>query len=404
MHGVTAWRRPAGVGLVAAGLALVLALTLTPAAGPDVGAFLWCVRCGDFGLSDFIANVLLFVPLAAGLMVCGVAARRIVAAAFLLATAIELAQLAIPGRESTLGDVLAAALGAALVVLGRRAWPARRSVRAGLLAAAAALSLVTLAGLALRPSLPPTVWYGQWTAALGQFEWYRGRLLRVTLGGAPLADGRFPDSRPVRAGLAAGEPLAVRAVAGPRTRRLAPLFSIADSAYREILVVGADRDDLVLRVRTVAAGLGLAQPDIRWRGALAAARPGDTLAIGMRRNGRGYCLEVNGTERCGLGVTAGRAWALLRDVPELPAAAQAALDCVCVALLMLAVGLVTTRNAAGLVTALGALAGMAALPPALGLLPTPALQLAASAAGFVAGRLAPGAGERAHAPVDLGVG
>jgi len=397
-------RRAIGVAVAAAGLALVLGLTLTPAAGPDAGTFRWCLLCGDLGLSDFIANVLLFVPLAAGLVWSGVAGRRIVAAAFLLAALIEIAQLAIPGRDSTLGDVVAATLGAALVVLARRRWAARRSARAGLLAAAAAWAVIAATGFALRPSLPPTVWYGQWTAALGQFEWYRGRLLSVALGGTPLGDGRLDDSRGARGRLAAGEPLVVRAVAGPRTARLAPLFSVADSAYREILVVGADRDDLVLRVRRRAADLGLFQPDLRWRGALAAARPGDTLALEARRGRSGYCLALDGRERCGLGYPAGRAWALVRFVPGLPAAAEAVLDCGFAALLLLPVGLLVRRNGAGAVTALVALGGVAALAPVVGLLPTPAAQLAASAAGLGAGLLAPRAGEGADAAVNAAVG
>jgi len=280
---VTARRRTAGGLLAAAGLALVLALTLTPAAGPDAGRFRWCLLCGDLGTADFIANVALLVPLAAGLAIAGVAGRRIVAAALLLATAIELAQLAIPGRESTLGDVVAATLGAALVVLARHRWPVRRSASSAVLAAAAALAVIAGTAVALRPSLPPTAWFGQWTAKQGGMEWYRGTVLDASIAGLPLRDGPLEDSRAVRERLAAGEPLTVHARAGPRPPGLAPLFAIADAGQRGILLVGIDGDDLVLRVRRRAADAGLGQPELRWRGVLASLQAGDPLAVTVRR-------------------------------------------------------------------------------------------------------------------------
>jgi len=401
---MTAGRRAAGGLLAAAGLALVLALTLTPAAGLDEGRFRWCLLCGDLGLADFVANVLLLVPLAAGLALLGVAGRRIVAAAFLLATAVELAQLAVPGRESTLGDVAAATLGATLVVLARHRWPVRRSLPSSVLAAAAALAVMAGTGIALRPSLPPTAWFGQWTAKQAGMEWYRGTVLDASIAGLPLRDGPLEDSRAVRERLSAGEPLTVHARAGPRPPGLAPLFAIADADQRGILLVGIDGDDLVLRVRLRAADAGLGQPELRWRGVLASLRATDALAVTVRRTGGGSCLAVNGRERCGLGYPAGRGWALVHAVPGLPPAAVAALDGGFVALAALLVGLVVTRGAAGAATALVVLLGLAVLPPALGLLPTPALQLAASAAGLVAGGLAPDGDQLAHAPVDAGVG
>jgi len=395
--------RGPGLALAAVGIAVVLGLTLTPDSGPDTGTFRWCVLCGDGGAADFIANVALFVPLAAGLVLAGMRGRTIVAAAFVLSALIETLQLWIPGRESTLGDIISNTSGAALVVLAWHFWARRRSLAGGALAAAAMLVALAGAGLALRPSLPASAWYGQWTAALAQFETYGGRVLRVDLDGAPLPDGPLPDARSVRDSLAGGATLRVLAVAGPRTRTLAPLFGIADGVQREILELGADRDDLVLRVRRRAADLGLDAPDLRWRGALAGVQPGDTLALLARRAGGGWCLAVNGRERCGLAFAAGRAWALVHAMSGLPAAAQAALDCAFMALLALPVGALLKRNAAGAAVALLALGGAAVLPVLVGLSPTPAIQLAASYAGLAAGALTPGGDERADAPVDAGV-
>ena len=375
--------------LLVVGLGLVLGATLTSSAGPDSDKLRLCLECGTYGLSDAIGNVALFVPLALGLRCSGVSGRMTVALALLLSVCIELAQLFLPGRESALGDIVANTTGAVVVALLWRWWPERRSGPRGVAAAVASLFLVVGIGWALRPSFPHTVYYGQWTAQLGQYESYRGKVLSASIGGLALPSWRLEDSRAVRERLAEGEALEVRGIAGPRTERLAPLFSIADSAGRSVLLVGPDRDDLVLQLGTRAIDLRLNQPDLRWRGAMAAARAGDSLVVVVRRSSGGYCLELNGRERCGLGFSIGRAWALVQFPPHLPPAAQTALDCVFMALLGLPVGLLLRRDAIGTVTAVTAVGGVAVLPSLVGLSPTPAHQVAALALGLGAAVLSP---------------
>ncbi|MGA2382672.1 MAG: VanZ family protein [Gemmatimonadales bacterium] len=371
--------------LLIASLGVVLGATLVPGSGPDTGTFQWCVLCGDFGLADAIANVVLFVPLGIALGCSAVSARKTVALALLLSTAIEIAQLWIPGRESTLADIIWNTTGAAVGV-GFVCWyPARRRFRlGGLVAATAVLAVIAGAGLLLRPAFPPTIYYGQWTAQLGQFEWYRGKVLEAEIGGMQLPSWRLQDSKGVREQLSAGERLRVRAIAGPRTERLAPLFSIFDEQQREILLVGVDRDDLVLQVSTHAGDLRLDQPDLRWRGALVRLAPGDTINLELRGARSGYCLRLNSRERCGLDYTAGQAWGLVQFVPSMGAAGQAALDCLFMFLLGLPVGLTVRRNRYGYAAVAIVVAGVLALPPLLGLAPTPPLQVAALALGVVA--------------------
>jgi hypothetical protein len=375
--------------LALAGLAFILRLTLVPTSAPDTGTFHWCLICGEVGLSDAIGNLALFVPLALGLRGSGVSGRTTVAVALLLSTSIEMVQLFVPGRESALGDIVANTAGAGAVVLLGSWWPSRRSGPAGMAAAAATLALVGGIGWALRPSFPPTVYYGQWTAELGQYATYRGKVLSASIGGLALPDGRLEDTRAVRERLSAGEALEVRGVAGPRTRRLAPLFSIADDGGRGILLVGPDGGDLVLLLSTKAIDLHLNRPDLRWRGAMDSIHAGDSLVLAVRRNPDGYCLTLNSRGRCGMGYTAGRAWALVQYPPGLPAAVQTVLDGLFMALLGLPVGLLIRRNAAGVVTAVTAVAGVAVLPSLMGLSPTPALQLAALASGLAAAALIP---------------
>jgi hypothetical protein len=388
---VTRYSRWLCIPFAALTLSLVVGATLVPSPGPDSGTLRWCLLCGDFGLSDAIANMVLFVPVAISLRCAGLSGRWTIAIGLLLSCAIEFTQLHfVPGREAAVGDVLwntvGTVLGGALVH-----WlPGRgRSGPRAFAAAAATMAVIVVAGLVQRPTFPPTVYYGQWTADLGMYEWYRGQVLSADIAGVPLPSWRLPDSRAVREQLLAGAPLRVRAVAGPRSERLAPLFSIFDAAQREILLIGPDRDDLVLQVSTSATDVRLHQPDLRWRGAMAGIAPGDTLDVEVTRARRGYCLRLNGREQCDLAHTAGRAWGLVEFLPHLPAAAQTLLDCVFMALLGLPVGLLLRRSRSGYAAAWFLLLGALVLPPLVGLAPTPLPQVAALAAGIVAAALAP---------------
>jgi hypothetical protein len=214
-------------------------------------------------------------------------------------------------------------------------------------------------------------------------------VLSAEIGGMPLPSWRLADTRAVRELLRAGTALNLRAVAGPRTERLAPLFSIYDSEQREVLLVGPDGDDLVLHVSTRAVDVLLRPTELPWRGALAGVAPGDTLAVSVRREPTGYCLVANGSERCHLATTAGQAWSLLQSYPGLAPAAQTLLACLTMFLLGIPVGLVTVRRGWGWAGLVVVLSGAVAVPPLVGLAPTPLLQLAALALGIIGARRAP---------------
>jgi hypothetical protein len=366
---------------------VILLVTLGPSRDAVSGVFEWCFLCGESGLSDAIANVLLFAPLAAGLYWSGLPGRRVVATGLALSLAIEFLQLRlVPGRDATLSDIVANTLGSCLGVACAWWLPVRR--RSGsktLVTAAALLALIAGAGVALRPSFPNALYYGQWTDNLGRFEQYRGRVLSAEIGGTPLPPDRLADSRTVHSRLERGAKIRIRAVAGPPTRRFAPLFSISPG----LLLVGPDGDDLVLRVRTRAIDWRLEQPDLRWRGAMSGVAAGDTLLVELSRAERGYCMRLGERERCGLAYTVGQAWGILEYHPLLPVAAQTILSCVFMAILGLPVGLVFRRGWSGNAAVAVAVAGVAVLPTLAGLAPTPPVELAALLAGGVAGALAP---------------
>ena len=88
-------------------------------------------------------------------------------------------------------------------------------------------------------------------------------------------------------------------------------MSILDESAVEILVLGADATDLVLRVRYRGNDLRLDRPDLRVRGALAATQPGDTIGLGAERTLGGYSLRLDEQEYAPLQHTPGEGWALL---------------------------------------------------------------------------------------------
>jgi glycopeptide antibiotics resistance protein len=112
-------RFPASGTALAASVAFILVLTLTPTHAhhevhlrplEDVlAAFdptLDVVR-----LLGVIGNVVLFAPLGAVLRVRGVGLRRTAVLGLVLSTAIELTQLGVPGRTTSVDDVLLNTLG-----------------------------------------------------------------------------------------------------------------------------------------------------------------------------------------------------------------------------------------------------------------------------------------------------
>jgi len=142
--------------LAVAMLALILLATLLPSSDSDSGLFQSCILCGEFGLADAVANVLLFLPLAIGVYGAGASAGRTVVLGFLLSASLEFVQLRlIPGRDSTLGDVVWNTVGMALGVATARWLPVRR--RGGgraLVVALLLVSAIATSGIVLLPVFP----------------------------------------------------------------------------------------------------------------------------------------------------------------------------------------------------------------------------------------------------------
>jgi VanZ family protein len=295
-------------------LLIVLALTLVPLETSETDVPGTCIWCGHFALADAILNVLLFVPIGFAL---GLRRRadpmRIWGGLTMLSALIEATQIFLPGRFPTVSDVAANSLGAALGLLLAGSWkrgaPVHLRASPQLTLAAGLIAAVLTVGstLLLRPSLPDSEWFGQWTAELGHYDSYDGRLLDARIGGIPAPSGRLPNTPATRAAILEGERTTLRYVAGPATGRLAPIFSIYDGMEREIFLFGGRRDDLVVRVRRMATDLRLRSPQTLYEGSASAA--GDTVETWVEIRDGAVCADLDA--RCRALAPPGRGWSLL---------------------------------------------------------------------------------------------
>jgi hypothetical protein len=168
-------QRRIGLFLTGLGLLLIAVTTLIPLpqqAAASRSTPLWCLVCGDQGGVDVLNNVLLFIPLGAGLTLLQFRVRSVVLAGILISFAIESLQyLVIPGRDPSLSDLLTNTMGSWLgTALAARhrvvLWPGRRA--AGLLGLAAVLAwwaTQTAAAVLLRPWAPSGELWAAWTPA-----------------------------------------------------------------------------------------------------------------------------------------------------------------------------------------------------------------------------------------------
>lgn len=376
---------------MAAALAVILALTLVPSGGRVVPTH-GCIVCGERWAADVLLNIVLFLPLG---VVLGLGDRRLVRACLLgalLSALIEFAQLLIPGRDSSIADVLMNTTGTAIGYLVARHAPRlldlpRRATHVLTLCAASIASLaVATTGLLLQPSFPRSGYWGQWTPNLAHLEWYRGRVLSATLGPMPLPPRWLANPDSVRTLLLSGAALRVRAVAGPPVQALAPILSVDDEQQDEIVLLGVDRADLVFRYRTRSTAWRLDQPDLRVFQALQNIGPRDSLDITVRGAAERYRVTLNGVPVRDMGFTAGRGWGILLYPEHLPPWLARLLDACWLAGLLAPVGL-CARSRPALWGGGAILVSLGVLPPLVGLLPTPISQWGGAILGVGVGTL-----------------
>ena len=265
-----------GAAVTAAAVIVIITLTLTPSRATIAPPPSLCIICGGFGGVDVILNVLLFVPLGIGLGLLAHRRRRAFMLALALSLTIEILQIPIPGRDSSLGDVVTNAAGATLGLLVVANWrallvPDRRVARLlATCAAAAWWAMLLVSGWAVQTSLPTTTYWGQWEPELLQFDRFPGKLLDARVAGFAFPDGMMADSPEFRRRLL-GDSAVVRArvlPAGP-TRRTAPIVSVYDMYRTQVFLLGERGRSAIFTMRMHAADLRVRGPQVGLDGVFA---------------------------------------------------------------------------------------------------------------------------------------
>jgi hypothetical protein len=255
------------LGLVAAvaGAAVICAATLTPQPG-DQTTSPFCVICGSLGGVNTLLNVLLFMPLGAGLAMSGVRAKWAIAAMLIFSGLIEVAQLTlVGGRDATTGDVLANSVGGALgfaLVHFAGAWvrPTRRM--AHMLAAVWGLGWLgvqVISSYAFVPDFPPAHYYGQIARSFEDLSTFEGSVLSATIDTVVVPNVGYAKSDQLREMLLHRSVVAATVIPRQPTPAVAPIIRV-DTKGREIVLLAQYRRDLAFGVRTGAAVLRVRPP------------------------------------------------------------------------------------------------------------------------------------------------
>jgi hypothetical protein len=377
-----------GRRLLIVSVVVIAVATLTPGGGGDSSDM--CILCGSRGLSDFLSNVLLFAPLGFALSRRDQSPLRALVIAATFSLGIEVAQLGlIQGRDSNIGDLLANTLGG---ILGWRFgnsrdwWQRNASDLKRCIAVTAATLVMLLTGLALfTPSLPDSTWYMQWTARFRSMAAYDGRLSSVRLGPLALPAAQIIERRDSVQRLMFTAPLEITGT-HVLPRGMAPIASIADDRQRQMMMLGADRADLIYRYRMIADDLRLDHGDVRVHQAFEHVADGAPYRLRWTIDAKRWCLDLQGRSECGRGFSVGDTWTLLMSL-DWGTNERAVLRTVWLWLMFVPAGLLAGRlrilMAAGALTA-GALA---AGPLLMGFAPTPPYQIVAAAFGLASGQL-----------------
>ena len=367
--------------------ALILTVTLFPATGETGYIPVTCIFCGEHATSDALSNVILFFPLGFALAWWrpGTKAWRL---GPLLSLAIEVAQRFIAGRDASVGDVLTNTAG---TLLGWVAWryvmggAQRPAPREWPWAAAAFAAVVAATVWLMQPAPTAATYFPMWTPVLGHFEWYRGRVLGARLDADSLLPRPLADATPVREFVLGHRALHVRFIAGKYTMRLAPIVAVFDVNRQELMLLGVDGGELVVRHRRHTSGWRLDGPDARFPKVAARWTPGDTIALSVSRTARATCLKLRDATRCIPGVTPGMAWSLVLYPESLPKAIHAALSLLWPCGLMMLLGWCAGTRRAALASGGVGLVALWLLPLLIAGAPSPPAEMIAAIAGLPLG-------------------
>ena len=388
------------------GTLLVVSATLTPSSSGSAGDSTPCLLiCGSRGLADFLANVLLFLPVGASLGLLRMPLRWIGAVCAMMSLGIEVAQIGlIPGRDGNPADVVSNFLGGLAGGFVGLEFPralqvsAPAALRRALFVAAAVLGVATATGLLLAASVPHGAYGASWTTGGPGYAAYPGRVQQMSIGGRRVAEGPSSFGSFEKQALRRGDPLRLVLQVAPPQPGLGHILSL-EAGDEDVLFIGARSEDLILRYRSAAATLRLDQPALRLPQALSAREAGASLEIDVWRSGGRYCVRAGPEHKCPR-FTAASGWVLLQHVGHFSDWARRRVDIAWLLLLCAPLGLWIRLRWESLAVLALAVTGLSALPPLVGLDGLSAVEWAAGAVGFLLGMALQWLARRALAVVD----
>ncbi len=312
--------------LVVGMLAVIAFVTLRPAEQLVVlPAF--CVFCGPLGGVDFLLNTALFIPLGLGLrLLTGRWSTAVVIGALTTLVIESLQWRFIPGRDASLGDLIANTLGTMIGAWLAMAVPrvlngsSDLARRLNPVFAIFTSVLIVISAVLLKPMNPVGAQYVQWTPPRPDMDVFPGRLVLVQVNSRlvrpdePLPSQWTYDSLTMA--------MSVRAVVRkpvPRSNRQAIIVRIANEVFEGFML--AQRGDAVVFRSTIGAvRLRLRPLLVGLDGAFKAPSANDSekaspvLMLLASSNPRAMSLSVeqNGsTQRVTLKRSVGLGWALV---------------------------------------------------------------------------------------------
>lgn len=282
----------------------------------------FCLICGTLGGVDFIGNIGLFVPLGLALRAAGLSARSAIALGALLSLGIESLQwVFIPGRDASLGDLVANTVGTAVGVVVVGWWrtlvepapqEARRLAEGGTFIL---LCLALVGAWSLRPAPIDLRYFSQWQPVRHGYSPFGGRVVGLRIQGRPRVPAEAIDPYYEPASVARGL-LEVEAtvVPGDVPRGTALVARLANP-LGQAFELAQRGDALLYRSRRNSARVALRTPVFALEGAFPSQASSElrTLCASTEARSVTLCSREGGgaTRSLTIPVTLGMAWQAL---------------------------------------------------------------------------------------------
>ena len=273
-------QRRLGRAISIAGLLFIAVLTLTPQYSATKSPASWCLLCGEQSVLDAVLNVFLFIPFGVGLRLAGMSRRRAFVIGLVTTITVELLQLAIPGRDTSLGDVFTNSFGCFVGVLCADVWriviqPSRRAATKLAIGWTLLWAVVLTASAELTHiSLTQSTRWGAWKPELLQQDYFNGEVLSATAGGFQTPNAIDGASADLRRRLRSDSVVVEATVAGGAlSGSYSSIASVYDERKQQIFMLGQRRGSLAFSLRMRTADFGVRTPMIRLDSVFPRRRP-----------------------------------------------------------------------------------------------------------------------------------